>query len=46
LQADKQIEDQKKKEAMAMKYWEEKKIEEQVRMAEQDRTGLGGAGLG
>ena len=26
-----QYENQKKKEAMAMKYWEEKKIEEQVR---------------
>lgn len=25
-----QYEDQKKKEAMAMKYWEQKKIEEQV----------------
>ena len=30
-QADMQYEDQKKKEAMAMKYWEQKKIEEQVR---------------
>ncbi len=29
-QADMQYEDQKKKEAIAMKYWEQKKIEEQV----------------
>ena len=35
-QADKQYEDQKKREAMAMKYWEEKKIEEQVHYSDYD----------
>ncbi len=36
VQADMQYEDQRKKEAEAMRYWEEKKIEEQVSNAESD----------
>ena len=31
IQADKQYEDEKRRESEAMKYWEEKKREEQVR---------------
>ena len=46
LQADKQYEDQKKKEDMAMRYWEAKKIEEQVRRCSSAGLGLGWGGVG